>query len=186
MHPNDAPGGPTDSSAVLRPPCPSKLTKGAPQSTLTSQTSEEDAMNVMHIMKLKGSSVVETVSPESTVAAAADILAAKRFGALVVSVDGSDIAGILSERDIVRALAREAGGCLTMPISKLMTESVETCSPAETANSVLQRMTSGRFRHMPVTEDGKMLGLLSIGDVVKARMAEIEQENAAMVELLSG
>jgi CBS domain-containing protein len=137
-------------------------------------------------MKLKGSSVVETITPESTVAAAADKLAAKRFGALVVSVTGNDIAGILSERDIVRALAREAGGCLTMPVSKLMTENVETCTPAETANSVLQRMTSGRFRHMPVTDDGRMVGLLSIGDVVKARMAEIEQENAAMVEMLSG
>jgi CBS domain-containing protein len=143
-------------------------------------------MNVMHIMKLKGSAVVETITPESTVAAAADKLATKRFGALVVSVDGNDIAGILSERDIVRALAREAGGCLTMPVSKLMTETVETCTPDEAANSVLQRMTSGRFRHMPVTEGGNMVGLLSIGDVVKARMAEIEEENAAMATMLSG
>ena len=143
-------------------------------------------MNVMHIMKLKGSSAVETIKPESTVAAAADILATKRFGALVVSVNGNDIVGILSERDIVRALAREAGGCLTMPISSLMTKTVETCSPEETANSVLQRMTAGRFRHMPVTDGGSMVGLLSIGDVVKARMAEIEEENAAMANMLSG
>ncbi len=143
-------------------------------------------MNVTHILNQKGSSTVETISPESSVAAAAATLAEKRFGALVVSVTGSDIAGILSERDIVRALAREAGGCLTMPVSKLMTEQVETCAPAETANSVLERMTAGRFRHMPVTEDGEMVGLLSIGDVVKARMTEIEQENAAMVGMLSG
>jgi CBS domain-containing protein len=143
-------------------------------------------MNVMHIMKLKGSARVETISPDASVATAAAILAEKRFGALVVSVNGTEIAGILSERDIVRALAREAGGCLTMPVSKLMTEAVETCTPAEKANSVLERMTSGRFRHMPVTEDGKMVGLLSIGDVVKARMAEIEQENAAMAGMLSG
>ncbi len=143
-------------------------------------------MNVTHILKLKGSSTVETISPESSVAAAAATLAEKRFGALVVSTTGTDIAGILSERDIVRALAREAGGCLTMPVSKLMTEQVETCAPAETANSVLERMTAGRFRHMPVTVDGKMVGLLSIGDVVKARMTEIEQENAAMVGMLSG
>jgi CBS domain-containing protein len=143
-------------------------------------------MNVTHIMKLKGSAKVETISPDASVATAAAILAEKRFGALVVSVNGTDIAGILSERDIVRALAREAGGCLTMPVSKLMTETVETCSPAEKANSVLERMTSGRFRHMPVTEDGKMVGLLSIGDVVKARMTEIEQENAAMADMLSG
>ena len=143
-------------------------------------------MNVTHIMKLKGSSAVETISPEASIATAAAILAEKRFGALVVSVAGDDIAGILSERDIVRALAREAGGCLTMPVSKLMTETVEHCSPEEKADSVLDRMTSGRFRHMPVIEDGKMVGLLSIGDVVKARMNEIEQENAAMVGMLSG
>ncbi len=143
-------------------------------------------MNVTHIMKLKGSSAVETIPPESSVATAAAILAEKRFGALVVSVSGKDIAGILSERDIVRALAREAGGCLTMPVSKLMTEKVETCAPGDKADSVLARMTEGRFRHMPVTEDGEMVGLLSIGDVVKARMAEIEQENAAMVGMLSG
>ncbi len=143
-------------------------------------------MNVMHILKLKGSSTVETISPDTSVAAASAILAEKRFGALVVSVTGADIAGIISERDIVRALAREAGGCLTMPVSKLMTETVETCTPVEKADSVLTRMTAGRFRHMPVTEDGEMVGLLSIGDVVKARMTEIEQENAAMVGLLSG
>jgi CBS domain-containing protein len=154
--------------------------------TLKSQSSEEHAMNVTHILKLKGSSAVETISPDTSVAAASAILAEKRFGALVVSVSGKDIAGILSERDIVRALAREAGGCLTMPVSKLMTEKVETCTPTEKADSVLARMTVGRFRHMPVTEDGEMVGLLSIGDVVKARMTEIEQENAAMVGMLSG
>ena len=143
-------------------------------------------MNVTHILKLKGSSTIATISPESSVATATATLAEKRFGALVVSVTGTDIAGIISERDIVRALAREAGGCLTMPVSKLMTEQVETCAPADMANSVLERMTEGRFRHMPVTEDGKMVGLLSIGDVVKARMTEIEQENAAMVGMLSG
>ena len=143
-------------------------------------------MNVTHILKLKGSSTVETISPETSVATAAATLAEKRFGALVVSVTGTDIAGIISERDIVRALAREAGGCLTMPVSKLMTEQVETCAPADMANSVLERMSAGRFHHMPVTEDGKMVGLLSIGDVVKARMTEIEQENAAMVGMLSG
>jgi CBS domain-containing protein len=143
-------------------------------------------MTVKHILKLKGSSAVETILPESSVASAAAILSEKRIGALVVSATGADIAGILSERDIVRALAREAGGCLTMPVSKLMTEEVMTCAPADTANSVLAWMTEGRFRHMPVTEGGAMVGLLSIGDVVKARMTEIEQENAAMVGMLSG
>lgn len=143
-------------------------------------------MIVTHILKLKGSTVVETVPPEASVATAAARLTEMRIGALVVSGNGTDIAGILSERDIVRALAREAGGCLTMPVAKLMTDRVETCSPGESANSVLQRMTAGRFRHMPVVEDGRMVGLLSIGDVVKARMTEIELENAAMADMLSG
>ncbi len=119
-------------------------------------------------------------------ATAAAKLAEKRYGDLVVSTTGTDIAGIISKRDIVRALAREVGDCLKMPVRKLMTEQVMTCAPADTANSVLERMTEGRFRHMPVVEDDKMVGLLSIGDVVKARMTEIEQENAAMVGMLSG
>jgi CBS domain-containing protein len=143
-------------------------------------------MSVTQILKLKGSSEVATISPDANVAAAAAILAKKGFGALVVSASGNDIAGIISERDIVRALAREAGGCLTMSVGKLMTENVVSCALSDTANSVLQRMTDGRFRHMPVVEDGKMVGLLSIGDVVKARMYEIEQENAAMAGMLSG
>jgi len=143
-------------------------------------------MIVMHILKLKGSSEVATIKPAAPVSEAAAILAEKRYGALVVSNGDGDIAGIISERDIVRALAREAGACLPMPVSKLMTESVETCAPDETSNSVLERMTAGRFRHMPVVEGGKMIGLLSIGDVVKARIEEIEQENAAMAGMLSG
>ena len=143
-------------------------------------------MIVMHILKLKGSSAVETIAPSASVAQAAAALAEKRIGALVVSASEGHIAGIVSERDIVRALAREAGGCLTMPVSKLMTEKVESCAPSETSNSVLERMTAGRFRHMPVVEGGKMVGLLSIGDVVKARITEIEEENAAMAGMLSG
>jgi len=143
-------------------------------------------VNVMHILKLKGSTAVETVTPETHVAAAAARLAERRIGALVVTAPGGGIAGILSERDIVRVLAREAGGCLTMPVSKLMTETVETCTPDENSHSVLERMTTGRFRHMPVVDKGRMVGLLSIGDVVKARITEIEEENAAMAGMLSG
>jgi CBS domain-containing protein len=143
-------------------------------------------MIVRQILKLKGSNTVATIKPEASVAEAAAILSEKRYGALVVSATGSDIAGIISERDIVQGLAREAGGCLTMPVSKLMTTGVETCQPSETSTSVVERMTSGRFRHMPVVDDGKMVGLLSIGDVVKARITEMEQENAAMAGMLSG
>jgi CBS domain-containing protein len=162
------------------------LTPAVDQITLTSRNSEENAMSVTQILKLKGSSDVETISPDTNVTVAVATLAEKGFGALVVSATGNDIVGIISERDIVRALARDAGGCLTMPVGKLMTEDVVSCALSDTANSVLKRMTEGRFRHMPVVEDGKMVGLLSIGDVVKARMNEIEQENAAMAGMLSG
>jgi CBS domain-containing protein len=143
-------------------------------------------MNVMHILKLKGSAAVETVGPEATVARAAAKLSERGIGALVVTLPGGEIAGIISERDIVRALARQPEGCLERPVSALMTANVETCSPADKADSVLERMTEGRFRHMPVVENGRMVGLLSIGDVVKARIGEIEQENAAMAGMLSG
>lgn len=151
-------------------------------------------MIVKHILKLKGASGIETIGPDATIAEAAAQLNAKRIGALVVSGDGggdgkgdgTEIAGIISERDIVRALARKGGGCLEMKVSELMTSEVESCAPAENANTVLERMTQGRFRHMPVLEDGRMVGLVSIGDVVKARIAEIEEENQAMANMISG
>ncbi|HUF86939.1 MAG TPA: CBS domain-containing protein [Thermohalobaculum sp.] len=143
-------------------------------------------MIVKHILKLKGSTSIETIAPGALVAEAAARLDKRRIGALVVSETGSDIAGILSERDIVRALARKGGGCLNMKVSELMTAEVESCAPGENANSVLERMTQGRFRHMPVVEDGRMIGLVSIGDVVKTRISEIEQENQAMANLLGG
>lgn len=143
-------------------------------------------MLVKHILKLKGSDTIDTIAPDASVAEAAATLAERRIGALVVSESGTDIAGIVSERDVVRALARRAGGCLDMKVSELMTGAVETCEPAENANSVLERMTTGRFRHMPVVEGGKMVGLVSIGDVVKARISEIEQENEAMANMLGG
>lgn len=143
-------------------------------------------MLVKHILDLKGSTSIETIKPDATVADAAARLDKRRIGALVVSETGTDIAGIISERDIVRALARKGGGCLDMRVRELMTGEVVSCAPDESANSVLERMTQGRFRHMPVLEDGRMLGLVSIGDVVKARIAEIEQENQAMASIIGG
>ena len=143
-------------------------------------------MIVKHILKLKGSASIDTVAPDASVADAAAILDKKRIGALVVSENGDDIAGIISERDIVRALARQGGGCLDMKVSELMTGDVVSVGPEENANAVLERMTQGRFRHMPVVEDGKMVGLVSIGDVVKARITEIEQENQAMANMIGG
>jgi len=143
-------------------------------------------MNVIQILKLKGSSDVETIAPTTPLSEAAKILAEKRFGSLLVIEGEAEIAGILSERDIVRGLGTEGRSVLDRPVSALMTTAVESCRPADSAHSVMERMTAGRFRHMPVVDGGRIVGLLSIGDVVKARIREIEDENAAMSGMLSG
>ena len=144
-------------------------------------------MKVSVILQKKGSTAVATVPPGTTVADAVRDLSRRRIGALVVSPDGAAIAGIISERDIVRRLGEEGPGVLDRPVSEIMTGTVETCTDEDTAFDLLGRMTSGRFRHMPVLDpDGCMAGILSIGDVVKARLEEIEAENAAMADMLSG
>ncbi|MEM9043963.1 MAG: CBS domain-containing protein [Pseudomonadota bacterium] len=143
-------------------------------------------MNVMQILALKGSDEIQMASPTLSVEEAASELSAKRIGALLVSNDGETISGIVSERDIVRVLGQKGAVVLREPISSLMTSTVVTCASTDSALSVLERMTQGRFRHMPVVDDGKMVGFLSIGDVVKARIAEIESDNAAMAEMLHG
>lgn len=143
-------------------------------------------MNVKKIIGDKPIQSVETISPQETLAAAAQILAQKKIGALIVS-DGRDgVGGILSERDIVRRLAAEGAACLTAPVASAMTKAVVVCAPSDTAHSVMERMTAGRFRHMPVIEAGRLVGVISIGDVVKARMAEIELENRAMEDMIKG
>lgn len=143
-------------------------------------------MKVSVILQKKGSTEVATVEPGVTVGDAVHDLSRRRIGALVVSPDGGAVAGILSERDVVRRLGEDGPGVLSRPVSDVMTAAVETCTVEETAFDLLNRMTRGRFRHMPVVgADGRMVGILSIGDVVKARLEEIEAENAAMTEMLS-
>jgi len=144
-------------------------------------------MKVSVILQKKGSAEIVTVRPGTAISEAVQELSRRRIGALVVSPDGAGIAGIISERDIVRRLGEEGPGVLGRPVSAIMTETVETCTPEDTAYTLLDRMTRGRFRHMPVVgTDGRMVGILSIGDVVKVRLEEIESENAAMAEMLSG
>lgn len=143
-------------------------------------------MNVQHVLKLKGSAAVETISPDQTVAQAAKVLGAKRYGALVVTDDAGRVVGILSERDIVRGLGVSGAAVLHETVGRLMTEKVEHCEPTEDVNSVMARMTDGRFRHMPVMEGGRLAGVLSIGDVVKARIMEMESEKSAMEGMLAG
>ena len=132
-------------------------------------------MTVAEILSGKGREVA-TIVPERTIAEAIDELAKRRIGALVV-VDGRDrVAGILSERDIVRALAKRGADLHAEKVGSIMTREVVTCGESETINRVMGRMTRGRFRHVPVVEGGRLTGLVSIGDVVKARIEEVEHE----------
>jgi CBS domain-containing protein len=120
------------------------------------------------------------------VAEAARILSEKGIGTVVVSADGKSADGILSERDIVREIGARGAGCLTHTVDTLMTSKLVTCSSNDLADVVLQKMTEGRFRHMPVVEDGKMLGLISLGDVVKARLMELAMEKDALEGMIMG
>lgn len=142
-------------------------------------------MSVRKIIEAKQIQKIVTVKPEETVKTAAEILAKFKIGAVIVSGDGDVVDGILSERDIVRALGTVGVSCMTGTVRDLMTAEVIGCSPDDTANSVMEKMTDGRFRHMPVIENKRMIGVISIGDVVKARLAEIEQENSALTGMIA-
>ena len=108
------------------------------------------------------------------------LLAGKRIGAAVILGADRRIAGIISERDIVRVLAERGADVLDEPVSQTMTRKVETCNESETVSSLMERMTSGKFRHMPVVDRGRVVGIVSIGDIVKHRLHEMERESAAM------
>jgi CBS domain-containing protein len=118
---------------------------------------------------------------------AAKILAEKRIGTVVVSEDGGETAsGILSERDIVRELAASGSGCLAKPVSAYMTSDLVTATRQDSVQDVLSRMTEGRFRHMPVVEDGKLIGIVTLGDVVKAQLSELAMEKEALQTMIMG
>ncbi len=142
-------------------------------------------MLVRQILGLKGGSEVVTLPKGTKVAEAARTLSAKRIGAIVV-VDDAAPMGILSERDIVRELGRRGEACLSDTVDALMTRDMVTCAPDETADQVLSKMTEGRFRHLPVLEAGAMVGLISIGDVVKARLSELSMEKHALEDMIKG
>jgi CBS domain-containing protein len=123
---------------------------------------------------------VVTTEPSADLAAAAKVLAERRIGAVVVLGADHRIVGILSERDIVQALAQHGPTALQKTVGQFMTRDVKTCSENDTIESLMGRMTAGKFRHMPVVEQGKLVGIVSIGDVVKNRVEEIEREAAAL------
>jgi len=143
-------------------------------------------MLVHQILKSKADEGVITLTPGTKVAEAAQLLSSKRIGTIVVSSDGKVAEGILSERDIVREIGKRGSGCLDDNVDALMTRDPITCSRSEDAESVLGKMTEGRFRHLPVVEDGEMVGLISIGDVVKARLQELSMEKEALEGMIMG
>ncbi len=139
-------------------------------------------MNVGQILKGKGSQAIESIPEGHTVAAAAGKLAQLRIGALVVTGESTDLAGIVSERDLVRALAAQGAGCMERPVSDYMTRDVVCAAPSDSIDEVLRVMTTKRFRHMPVKDGEKLVGVISIGDAVKARIEGLERENAALAD----
>ena len=143
-------------------------------------------MHVQQILKSKSDDGVVTVPPGTSLAKAAEILSSRRIGALVVSPDGKRVAGILSERDIVRELGRRGAVCMADSVDTVMTASIISCRRDDKADEVLQKMTDGRFRHMPVVEGDQMVGLISIGDVVKARLMELAMEKDALEGMIKG
>lgn len=143
-------------------------------------------MIVSQLLKSKSDDGVISVKPTDTVADAAKLLSTHRIGTVVVSVDGASLDGILSERDIVRELGKRGASCLNDPVSDLMTAKLITCSPSNTALEVLEIMTDGRFRHIPVLDDGKMVGLISIGDAVKGRLSQLAMEKESLEGMIMG
>jgi CBS domain-containing protein len=136
-------------------------------------------MTVSIILAGKGRDIV-TIEPGSSLAEAIKVLAEKRIGAALILGADRRIAGIISERDIVRALAERGAAVLGEPVSQTMTRKVETCNQNETVATIMERMTAGKFRHMPVVDQGRLVGIVSIGDIVKHRVHEMESESVAM------
>ena len=143
-------------------------------------------MLVYQILKSKSDDAVVTVKSGSLVSEAAKILSDRKIGTVVISQTGKDAKGILSERDIVRAIANRGASCLMDKVDTYMTSELVTCSRDESADNVLKMMTEGRFRHMPVVESGDMVGLITIGDVVKARLSELAMEKDALEGMIMG
>ena len=143
-------------------------------------------MLVHQILKSKSDDNVVTVTPGTLISEAAKILAERRIGTVVVSADGKKANGILSERDIVREIATRGATCLTHSVDTYMTSKLVTCARNDSADQVLKMMTEGHFRHMPVLEGGTLIGLITLGDVVKARLSELAMEKDALEGMIMG
>ena len=142
-------------------------------------------MRISDVLRVKGDNVV-TVPPETDVSRLLQVLAEHRIGAVVVSADGTSVAGIVSERDIVRALAARGAAVLAEPVTAIHTADVRTISPDASLAEVERLMTEGRFRHVPVMVGGALHGVVSIGDVVKNRIDELETERSTLTGYITG
>jgi CBS domain-containing protein len=142
-------------------------------------------MLVSQIFKDKGDRIV-TARPDDTIATAVEILKRERIGAVMVLDAAGALAGILSERDIVRAMPEHGPGLFDLPVERLMTREVVTCGPEDRVHEIMKNMTAGRFRHMPVKDGGKLVGIISIGDVVKNRLQELETETSQLRDYIVG
>jgi CBS domain-containing protein len=142
-------------------------------------------MRISEILRRKGSDVA-TVAPDTTVRTLLATLASLNIGAVVVSPDGDTIAGIVSERDVVRSLHARGAELLDTPVSAIMTSAVRTCAPDDRVDGLRRTMTDHRIRHLPVVHEGKLVGIVSIGDVVKSAISELATEREHLVEYLQG
>lgn len=143
-------------------------------------------MLVHQILNSKPVAEIFTVPPSTSVAQVAEELSARRIGALIVSDDGKHPLGIVSERDVVRELGKRGPASLSDAVSQLMTRKLISCTSNDTAEDVMVKMTDGRFRHMPVMDGDIMIGIISIGDVVKARLSELAMEKDALEGMIKG
>jgi len=142
-------------------------------------------MIVSHILSGKGSNVL-TSGPQATIADVASTLADNKIGALVVVEDDGSVCGIVSERDVVRQIAARGPDALNLPCSVCMTRKVVSCSEEETIDSVMGKMSEGRFRHLPVVRDGRLAGIISIGDVVKNKIEQAERDAEELKRYIAG
>ena len=153
------------------------------QTPATNQSHSE--ATVEHILNHKGHDIF-SVQPDASLGSAVDELRNRRIGAVLVLDETGELAGILSERDIVRKLSDSSEDTLSQSVETLMTSNVQTASPQETLNSILKRMTEGRFRHMPEVKSGSLHGMITIGDVVNHRRRELEYETVKLKQIIVG
>jgi len=142
-------------------------------------------MRITDVLRRKGNAVV-TITPDRSVRDLLSALAEHRVGALVVSTDGGSVDGIVSERDVVRRLHSDGPGVLDEPVSAIMTAQVSTCGPDVTTDDLMSEMTEHRFRHVPVVVEGRLVGIVSIGDVVKFRLEELQHERDHLTAYIHG